>query len=149
MDAGKENILLPEKNCARIIFYCLWLVHSSGAIHFTSEKYNPSRSEPKFVNILRSPGIDSQPDEPVRQLFWRTSQPGYIRLTKSIPWNRFMDSGEIDSLESIPESKLHIVRTGEQGSRRFGTPRTPNSAVFPTRWGKGQISQEFFNWFLG
>ncbi len=52
MDAGKEKILLLEKNRARINVYCLWLVHSSGAIHFTSKKYNLSRPEPEFVNIL-------------------------------------------------------------------------------------------------
>jgi hypothetical protein len=34
--------------------------------------------EPVFVNIIRSTGIDSQPDRPVRQPICRTGPPGYI-----------------------------------------------------------------------
>jgi hypothetical protein len=48
-----------------------------------------SLSEPVFVNLLRSPGIDSQPGRPVRQPIWRTGPPSYIGCG-------------IDSLESIP-----------------------------------------------
>ncbi len=44
-----------------------------------------------YVNIFRSPGIDSQPGGPVRQpyLMYR---PDRYRLAESIPWNRFLGS---------------------------------------------------------
>jgi hypothetical protein len=52
----------------------------------------PMESEPIFVNLLRSPGIDSQPSGPERQPYW-TYRPGKLqRLAESIPWNRFLDS---------------------------------------------------------
>jgi hypothetical protein len=38
----------------------------------------PHSPEPVFVNLLRSPGIDSQPGAPVRNPTCRTSPPGYI-----------------------------------------------------------------------
>ncbi len=45
-------------------------------------------AEPVFVNLLRSPGIDSQPGGPVPYLTYR---PARVRsLEKSIPWNRFL-----------------------------------------------------------
>ncbi len=48
--------------------------------------------EPVFVILLRSLGIDSQPDGPVRQpylTYWPTR---LHRLSESIPWNRFLGS---------------------------------------------------------
>ncbi len=50
-------------------------------------------TEPEFVNLLRSPGIDSQPDGTVRQPIRRTGTSGCIGCR-----NR--------SLESIPELGL-------------------------------------------
>jgi hypothetical protein len=35
-------------------------------------------TEPEFVNLLRGAGIDSPPDGPVRQLYIRTSPPGFV-----------------------------------------------------------------------
>jgi hypothetical protein len=35
-------------------------------------------AEPVFVDLLRGPGIDSQPGGPVRNPFCRTGPPGYI-----------------------------------------------------------------------
>jgi hypothetical protein len=43
-----------------------------------------SQSEPKFVNLLKSPGIDSQPGGPVRQPYL-TSGFRLHRLEESIP----------------------------------------------------------------
>ncbi len=37
-----------------------------------------SRTEPVFVDLLRGPGIDSQPGGPVRNPICRTGPPGYI-----------------------------------------------------------------------
>jgi hypothetical protein len=36
------------------------------------------KSEPVFVDLLRGPGIDSQPGGPVRNPICRTGPPGYI-----------------------------------------------------------------------
>jgi hypothetical protein len=42
--------------------------------------------EPEFVNILRSPGINSQPGGSVRQPYL-TYRPAWLhRLAESIPW---------------------------------------------------------------
>jgi hypothetical protein len=48
--------------------------------------------EPEFVNLLRSPGIDSHPGGPLRQplLMYRAAWPH--RLEESISWNRFLGS---------------------------------------------------------
>ena len=43
--------------------------------------------EPIFLNLLRSPGIDSQTGGPVRHPYWRTGPPGYIGWQ-----NRFLES---------------------------------------------------------
>jgi hypothetical protein len=49
-------------------------------------------TEPVFVNLLRSPGIDSQPDGPVRHpyLSYRPAMPH--RQVESNPRNRFLVS---------------------------------------------------------
>jgi hypothetical protein len=52
------------------------------------------RTEPVFVGLVRSPGIDSQPGGPVRNPVSRTGPTGYIGWR-----NRFL---RIDSSESIP-----------------------------------------------
>ncbi len=49
-------------------------------------------SEPEFINLLRSPGIDSQPCGPVRKPFLKYRPAKLHRLTKSIPRNRFPGS---------------------------------------------------------
>jgi hypothetical protein len=41
--------------------------------------------EPEFVNLLKSPGIDSQPDGLVRQLYWTYWPARLHRLAESIP----------------------------------------------------------------
>ncbi len=48
--------------------------------------------EPEFVNLLRSPGIDSQCDGPVRQPYLTHRPARQHRLAESIPWNRFLGS---------------------------------------------------------
>ncbi len=49
-------------------------------------------TEPVFVNLLRSPGIDSQPGGPVRQPYL-TYRPAWLqRQAESVSWNRFLGS---------------------------------------------------------
>jgi hypothetical protein len=68
-------------------------------------------SEPEFVNLLRSPGIDSQPGGPVRQ-HYLTYRPARLhRLAKLIPWNRFLDS-------------LDVYKFGLWFCDRYKPPRT-------------------------
>ncbi len=54
--------------------------------HVTHPLRGPqTKSEPVFVNLLRSPGIDSQPGGPIRQPYL-TYQPARLhRLAESIP----------------------------------------------------------------
>jgi hypothetical protein len=49
-------------------------------------------TEPEFVNLLRSPGTDSQPVGPLRQPYLTYRAARLHRLAESIPWNRFLDS---------------------------------------------------------
>jgi hypothetical protein len=51
-----------------------------------------SKSEPVFVDLLRRPGIDSQPAGPVRQPYFSYRPARLHRLAKSIPRNRFLGS---------------------------------------------------------
>ncbi len=72
-------------------------------------------TEPEFVNLLRSPGIDSQPGGPIRQPYL-TYRPAMLpSLAKSIPWNRFLGS-----------LKVYIFglscTVGMEGSFRIGRP---------------------------
>jgi hypothetical protein len=48
--------------------------------------------EPVFVDLLRRPGIDSQPGGPVRQPYFSSLLARLHRLAKSIPRNRFLGS---------------------------------------------------------
>ncbi len=60
-------------------------------------KKSSLQPEPEFVNLLRSPGIDSQPGGPLRQpclALYRTGPPGYLGWR-----SRFLG---IDSLDLIP-----------------------------------------------
>ncbi len=44
-------------------------------------------TEPEFVNLLCSPGIDPQPGGPVRQPYFAYRPTRLHRLAESIPWN--------------------------------------------------------------
>ncbi len=46
--------------------------------------------KPEYVNILKSPGIDSQPDGPERQPYLTYRDPRIHRLVESTPWNRLL-----------------------------------------------------------
>jgi hypothetical protein len=71
-------------------------------------------TEPVFLNLFRSPGIDSQPGGSVRQpyLMYRTAR--LHRLAESIPWNRLQGSlnfnkyGLCNTLHEDPP--LHSLR---------------------------------------
>ncbi len=62
-----------------------------------------SSTQPVFVNISRSPGIDSQPGAPVRQLYLSNRPARLHRLTESIP------------------PLLTFTNTGSVGERNFVT----------------------------
>ncbi len=49
-------------------------------------------AELEFVNLLRSPGIDSQPDGSGKQPYLTYRPARLHRLAESIPWNRFLGS---------------------------------------------------------
>jgi hypothetical protein len=54
-------------------------------VRISNKIYHRSRSDPVFVNLFRSPGIDSQPGESYRHA-------GLHRLAEPIPRNRFLGS---------------------------------------------------------
>jgi len=47
-------------------------------------------AEPEFINLLRSPGIDSQPGGPGKQPYLTYRPARQHRLAESILWNRFL-----------------------------------------------------------
>jgi hypothetical protein len=49
-------------------------------------------TEPVFVNLLRSPGVDSQPGGPERQPYFSYLSARLHRLAESISRNRFLGS---------------------------------------------------------
>jgi hypothetical protein len=65
-------------------------------------KFEVPACQPVFVNLLSSPGNDSQPDGPVHQPYLTHLHARLHRLAESIPWNRF--------LKSIPG----LLETGRQ-----------------------------------
>ncbi len=50
------------------------------------------RPKPVFVNLLRSPEIDSRPGGPVQQPYLTYRRAGLHRLAESLPRNRFLGS---------------------------------------------------------
>ena len=66
-------------------------------------------SEPVFVNLIRSPGIDSQPTGPVRQPYLSYRPAGLQRLAESIPRNRFLGSINVYKYGLSPQMKCVIV----------------------------------------
>jgi hypothetical protein len=89
--------------------------------HFSINKYifyNCMRirgllSEPEFINLLRSPRIDSQPCGPVRKPYLKYRPARLHRLAESIPesipWNRFLGSLNIHSFGSDAEGQRIMI----------------------------------------
>ncbi len=61
-------------------------------LYFARTSAPEEKTEPVFVNLLRSPGIDSQPGWPVRQPYLSYRPARLHRLAESIPLNRFLGS---------------------------------------------------------
>ncbi len=75
------------------------------------------RSEPEFVDLPRSPGIDSQPGGPVRQPYL-TYWPGRLqRLTESIPWNRLLGSLNVNKFRLCLKAS-HLFRLEWPGRQK-------------------------------
>jgi hypothetical protein len=72
-----------------------------------------------FVNLLRSPGIDSQPGGPVRQPYLKYWPTRLHRLAESTPWNQFLGSSNVYKyglrVEEIPDVKVTIDVTQTKG----------------------------------
>jgi hypothetical protein len=79
--------------CMQFIIYTLPAIFlpSPSCIYF-SQAVNPQQPEPVFVNLLGSPGIDSQPGGPVRQPYLLYLPAMLHRLAESNPRNRFLVS---------------------------------------------------------
>ncbi len=95
------------------------------------------KSEPVSVNLLRSPGIDSQPGGPVRQHFLTYRPARLHRLAKSIPLNRYLGSWyvyKIGLCMTIVEL-LALIWFGSVSSRistdlsRPGIPSAPSKSL--------------------
>jgi hypothetical protein len=106
-------------------------------------------SKPEFVNLLGSPGIDSQPGGPVRQpsLTYRPAR--LHRLAESIPWHRFLGSLNVSKyglcLGSVPRKLLFWLHSREQPSPK-GLNNIKKSAVsrgVNTSKKTGQMSSKY------
>ncbi len=78
------------------------------------------RPEPVFVNVLRSPEVDSHPAGPVRQpyLTYRTAR--IHRLVESIPWNWFLCSLNVSTFGLWRAGTTYrVVVPAHQAGNRF------------------------------
>ncbi len=91
----------------RVLIFVIALLQA-----LTSLFTNFMSTEAEFVNLLRSPGIDSQLGGPVRKGYL-TYWPARL-LAESIPWNRFLGSLNIYKfgLSDLPCSLERVVRRG-------------------------------------
>ncbi len=76
-----------SQQCAKIVL-CTKIFGRSGWEYEGAYMY----TEPVFVNLERSPGIDSQPGGPERQSHLSYRPARIHRLAESIPRNQFMSS---------------------------------------------------------
>ncbi len=69
--------------------------------------------EPEFVNLLRSPGIDSQPGGPMRQPYLTYRPASLHRLAESIPWNPFVGSLNVSKfgLSCSVKKNIYLILT--------------------------------------
>jgi hypothetical protein len=65
-------------------------------------------SEPVFVDLLRSPGIDSQHGGPVRQHYLSNRPARLHRLAESVHRNRFLGSINVDKYGLCSQERLPI-----------------------------------------
>ncbi len=96
-------------------------------------------SEPEFVNILRSPVIDSQPGGPVRHPYLTFRPDRLFRLVEFIPWNRFLGSINVYKYglwiqNFIPTS----VYTGYPAVGRSSNHRVGHLHLLGSRWVEAQ-----------
>jgi hypothetical protein len=104
--------------------------------------------EPVFVDLLRRPGIDSQPGGPVRQPYFSYRPARLHRLTTSIPRNRFLDSINVYK---------YGLWNGEGASKKLGRKWSKGVNVVLERycfghlnWGKTRLIRfSVINWRPG
>jgi hypothetical protein len=79
------------------------------------------RSETKFVNLLKSPGIDSQPGGPVQQSFLTYLPARLQRLVESLPWKRFPGSLKVYKygLWCFGTNRKNTTRGCNTGMKKF------------------------------
>ena len=83
---------------------------------------NVLHTEPVFVNLLRSPEIDSQPGGPVLQPCLTCRPAKLHRLAESIPWNWFLGSLNVYKFgEKIEKWQRRKTGTDRYSYEAFGT----------------------------
>jgi hypothetical protein len=104
-------------------------------------------TEREFVNLLRSPGIDTQPGGPVRQPYLTYRPAGLYRLAESILCNRILSSLSVYKKRAlIPRTVIShrqmkiLCRCGAPWSPTLATPGA--SSLSPPM---GQPSSRYMN----
>ncbi len=103
-------------------------------------------SEPVFVDLLRSPGIDSHPGGPVRQPYLSYRPARLHRLAKSIPQNRFLGSINIYKYGLWKLRSNNVSCQQQRRLRRSSLPGRPHpqpSQPFPGKNGRAGHSLIF------
>jgi hypothetical protein len=81
--------LLNVRLSAVNIWYTIWCRRSNLA--WNELIWRGLAPEPEFVNLFRTPGIDSQPGSPPVRQPYLTNRPARLHgIAESIPWNRFL-----------------------------------------------------------
>jgi hypothetical protein len=82
----------PPPSCSLSLEYKFLILFPLGLVLGSSCSLSLAFPEPEFVNIIRSPGIDSQPGGSVLQPYLTYRSARLHRLTESITWNQFLGS---------------------------------------------------------
>jgi hypothetical protein len=86
------SLSVPSEKLDRPVLYFRFLCAESKSVTKLYKLFCVNKPEPEFVNLLRSPGIDSQSGGPVRQPYLTYRPVRLHRLAESTAWNPFMGS---------------------------------------------------------
>jgi hypothetical protein len=115
--------------------YCFKLYGTSKKLSIVREAITLKfmLSEPKFVNLLGSPGIDFQPGRRVRQPYLLYRPPRPHSMAESIPRNRFIGSINVYKSAYLNNSHLACLKFSLYPPTPFYFPPSGcHTKIFPT-----------------
>jgi hypothetical protein len=114
---SQDYIQKPQRNCT-------FMNLASG------KGFSPHCSEPKFLKLLRSPGIDSPSGGPERQPYFMYRLARLHGLPDSIPWNPFLGSLKVLTNEKI--GGLRVISFDRSPFKQFSRKFSKESVQAPS-----------------